>query len=910
MSESPFIGRHSDLDFIRQQIHHCLSGQPRVLLIEGLAGIGKTRLLEEAGIMAGQQNMNIYTGSCDETLTEPYQPFAGLLPRLEDEETFGSRHIALLHQLFGVPLPTRPVPALDEAEHDHSECHTAVSHALIRLAEGQPFLVMVDNLHAADQSSLDLFTYLALTLAAQRTAAVLLVASSRPVAPDTAVGQLLSRLQCEDIVHKLELSGLEEPETRELLQSLGVTRPTQQLVRAIHEATHGIPLFIQAAVHHAQRTGALYTRGGYLAVREHAVATLELPRDISDTIAARIASLPADCQEFLTLASLLGNVISPERLAILEQYSRPVTEAVLTTAIEQNVLRREDDRYHFVHSLIRQAFTERLSLEQRQRLHLHIAQSLQQLDADSILEIAHHMTQAGPLADARTLASVAEQAGHQAFSRFAWDEAARYYEAALSAMPLGPSRAALHHQAGLSHYRHQDAGPALDHFEQARIDYQALGDVQGLAQSLMWLVRMHFMHADVPIGVLAPYVDELEALLDTPDVGLRGHILTVLAQAYRHARQPEQGAALAQTALAAGRQVNDDRLCALAGESLGLAQLSSLQVASAIASWRESLGFARSANDVMLQGLALTNLPLAFNLQGALHEGEAVALEGSDLTKTLQDWSLHSKALSHLASIALARGDFTAAEQYARSTMAMVERSHYPWGGFRALESLACASAARGLWDEANQALDTLMQPGRVFETSGHIVQVFVRVFRQLILGYQEQRFTERFTWLHDELMEVAAHDTYSLAPLCAMIELGAQCLTPSLTERPAEMLEAALERGVKFSSGWTFLIPRSLGVAAMVQKDWHRAEAHFQHAIAVASDVRALPELARTYLDYANWTYFNPQTRGHTALAREYFQQAAWRLQEQRMMPHARLASKSLEILFPQSNGEAPPHV
>ncbi|ETW93478.1 MAG: hypothetical protein ETSY1_39025 [Candidatus Entotheonella factor] len=861
--------------------------------------------------MAEQQNMTIYTGSCDETLSEPYQPFAELLSRLEGEEALGARQTALLNRLLRVSLPVHPVPALDEAIYDHSECHMAVSDALIRLAEGQPCLVMVDNLHAADQPSLELFTYLALTLAAQRTTSILLVASYRPVAPDSAVGQLLNRLQQdEDIVHRFELSGLDESETRELLQHLGVTRPTQQLIQEIHEATHGIPLFIQEAVHHAQRTGALYTRGGYLAVRPHAVATLELPPDIFDAIATRIAALPVDCQAVLTLASLLGDVISTERRAVLEKDNQLTMEAAFEAAIEQNVLRREADQYHFAHSLIRQAFAARLNVEQRQDLHLHLAQGLQQLDPDNVIEIAHHLIQAGPLADARTLARVAEQAGHQAFSRFAWDEAARYYEAALSVMDPGPNRATLHYQAGLSHYRHQDAGPALEHFEQARRAYQALGDHQGLAQSLMWLVRLHLMQAAVPIGVLAPYVDELEAILEMTETGLRGYMLTVLAQAYRHARQPEQGAALAQMALTTGRQLQDDRLCALAGESLGLAQLSSLQVESAIASWQESLGFAQSANDVMFQSLALANLPLALNLQGALQEGEAVALESSELTKTLQDWSLHSKALSHLASIALAKGDFAVAEQYARDTVEMVDRSHYPWGGFRSLGAFACASAARGLWDQANQALDTIMQPGRVFETPGHVVQVFVRVFRQLILGYQERRFTERFASLHDDLMEVVTQDTYSLAPLCAMIELGALCFTPSLTERPAEMLSVALERGVRFSSGWTFLIPRSLGVAAMMQKDWHRAEAHFQHAIAVASDVQALPELARTYLDYANWAYLNPLSRGDAALARELLQQAVLRLYERHMVPHARQASKYLEIRFPPSNGKTPPHV
>ncbi|WP_179137089.1 AAA family ATPase [Candidatus Entotheonella palauensis] len=217
MSESRLIGRHANLDEIQQQIYHCLSGQPRVLLVEGLAGIGKTRFLEEVRTMAGQQGMGVYSGSCDESLTEPYEPFAGLLQRLADEDVLATRETTLLHRLFGGDGQMQPMPALDVARQDHVDLLMTVSRGLIRLAADQPLLLIVDNLHVADQSSLDLFAYLTFALAEHRTAPVLLVASHRPAAPDTTVGHLLSRLQREDMVHTLELPGLEEPETRELL---------------------------------------------------------------------------------------------------------------------------------------------------------------------------------------------------------------------------------------------------------------------------------------------------------------------------------------------------------------------------------------------------------------------------------------------------------------------------------------------------------------------------------------------------------------------------------------------------------------------------------------------------------------------------------------------------------------------
>lgn len=421
MSESRLIGRRSQLNDLQQHIYHALSGQPRVLLIEGLAGMGKTRLLQEMQSLASQQSMAAYYSTCDETATEPYAPFVGLLPRLEEANVLETHNRTLLHRLFGTATDHAFTLTIDEIPTDSATFLLSISHALAQMASTQPLLLLVDNLHAADRSSLDLFEYLAFNLAEQRTLPIMLVGSHHPVAPETPVGRLLNRLQREPITHPLALSGLEESETRVFLQHLGVERPTQQLVQAIQQTTHGIPLFIQEAVHHAHRVGALYTQHGYLAVRQQAVATLQLPRDISSAMTGRIDTLPAACQAILMQATLLGDAFSTDRLGIFDQTDRARAEAALETASQHGVLHPEANRYHFTHALIRQVLIARLSQAQRQQLHLHIARRLQQTRGAHLLEITHHLIEAGPLVDAHTLTDYAEHAGNHAFSRFAWD---------------------------------------------------------------------------------------------------------------------------------------------------------------------------------------------------------------------------------------------------------------------------------------------------------------------------------------------------------------------------------------------------------------------------------------------------------------------------------------------------------
>lgn len=194
MGETRFIGRRSDLESIQQQLYHCLSGQPRVVLTRGLAGVGKTRFLDEVQTIAEGQGMEVSTGSSDEIASEPYRAFAGLLPRLEAREMLETHEVTRLQQLFGVSVATESTLTLDPETPDHVQTLMSISAGVLRLAEDQPLLIVVENLHAMDPASLELFTHLAFALVEQRTAPVLLIGSYRPVAPDSALGRLLSRL--------------------------------------------------------------------------------------------------------------------------------------------------------------------------------------------------------------------------------------------------------------------------------------------------------------------------------------------------------------------------------------------------------------------------------------------------------------------------------------------------------------------------------------------------------------------------------------------------------------------------------------------------------------------------------------------------------------------------------------------
>lgn len=868
----PFVGRLQELDWFTHALQDVCAGKPRVVLIPGEAGIGKTRLLHEVQGLARRRGMQVYHGRCHEDVMLPYLPFVEAL-RTQLEQHPGQAaempgtEAELIRQLLPRAVASPAVASAfttAQADQDRLRLFLDVSRIFLTMAQGFPTFFAVDDLHWADPSSLDLLRHLVFTLAdtAERESIpLILVCTYRPREGGERLTRLLARIQRENICTTFTLRGLDEADVSALLQSLGLRPPSHQLTATVSQATQGNPLFIQEVFHHMVQQEALEERGGYVTTTA-APADLRLPEEVTSAIGTHIQRLSESCQRVLTLAALLGDRVS---LQILEAVSGMDAESlldVLEEGIHQHLLLSEGQDVQFAHPLIQHMFYHTLSAARRQRFHQQIAQTLEHLYADSrdahLQEIAHHLIRAGPAAAPETIVMYARRAGDQTFTAAAWSDAAQYYEAALSAaesiahFPVR-DRAELHYRAGLARYWDMDAGPALDHYEKAIAAYRLAGEIQGLARVLMEQARTYYTLASVPLGTLAD-IQPLEAALEAlgeRETELHGSILNVMSAAYSTAQQQDKARELAQRALEIGQRLQDDRLRAYAYFVLGVAQGRSLHVQEGVECFQKVLALARRCDDLVLQDWALTRLPVALTWLGRFQEVEAVSQEACTLTRKYQDWGAYSVASSALTSTAVARGDFETAESHAQETMLMVARSHFPWGGVRALCALACAHTLRGAWTAAATTLDTLVEPGRVFREAGSFVQTTVRVLRHLVCTYAGVA-TEPLAACDIDAILSAEIDTFSLDPLCALVELADLRGDAVGAARLYQVLQRAVDQGLLFSIGWVCLLPRVLGVAAALNCWWDVAETHFQTALDAAGRCDARPELGRTYLDYA----------------------------------------------------------
>jgi class 3 adenylate cyclase/tetratricopeptide (TPR) repeat protein len=866
-----FVGRGRERAWLARCLEETLAGRPRVVLVSGEAGLGKTRLARELEAVARAAHVHVCRGRAYEDLALPYLPFLEILREQLDDmpeavrRALGDDAERLLAVARGEPVPTpasRLAPAGNSAE-TRIGLFVSLCRATLALARLRPTLLVLDDLHWADEATIDQLAHLVFALAdAEDPVSLLVLGLHRVPAEGGPLGRTLARVAREPVFAALELAGLDESEVTALVAGLGVPRPSRQLATSIHGATGGNPLFVEEVVHALQRRGWIEERGGFQVTRAP-VDELELPASPAAAIEARSAALGERCRAALTTAAFLGDRCSVAALAAASGMPEDELLDLLDEARRHGLVRSEGELVEFAHPLVRHVLYTGPSTPRRRRLHRRIAESLELRHGaaarDHALEIAHHLIRAGGESESAKLAEFSRLAGDQAFARLAWADAARFYEAAASAAEqLGHAAPAelaeLRFLAGLSHYRNMDAGPCTHHLDQAIEGYRACGDARGLARALVERTRVQLtMGVRYGAGVERGPFEEALAALPQGDVALRGWLHTMLAESHFNTREHGASEAEARRALELGLAAHDPALCAQASSNLGVALLQQLRLDEALATMRVSHADAVRAGDPWIEGWPLQRMPIALTWRGDLEDAEQTALQACELSRRTQDWAEYSLALATHVAVAVARGEFVRAEEQARESLSMARRSHYPWGAALSLGALAGARALRGDFAAAGRAIDTLVAPGEVFEDAGPALRFLAQVYRQLLAARQGQLGGDEPLAVRLLLADPAAEpDPQTLSALCAGAETALRIGDVALATSCSAPLARAAAGGVAFSTGWLFLVPRALGAIAAREEDWERAERCFAAAEEIATRSGSRAELALTLLDRA----------------------------------------------------------
>ncbi|MEU7875456.1 AAA family ATPase [Dactylosporangium sp. NPDC049140] len=414
------VGRHEELAILRQAVDSAGSTRAQVLLIEGPPGVGKTRLLAEITGEAAANGALTFWGRCQAGEGAPSmwpwiriaEALISVLPEDEQARWTAGLGDLLEHPARGVDVPARPDARAQF--HMYGQIVALCSAAAAR----RPLVVVVDDLHWADQASLQLFAHLAESLPL-RSVLMGTFRGHAPV-PGQHVQRMLAAVARLEHHRRIVLGPLEPADVAELVRQETGRAPSPAVARSIQARTEGNPLFVRELARFLAEENHL---------SDQAAAQAAVPSTVRDIVRDRMSVLDDRDRRLIEIAALIGRDIDVRLLASASGLDVPQCLARLEVLEALGLVETASGSlgdWRFVHDLVREAVARSATRSDAGRFHLQIAAALAQNQEPAERHgeaLAHHLCAAGPLAEPKQTAQALVVAGRIAATRSAYESA-------------------------------------------------------------------------------------------------------------------------------------------------------------------------------------------------------------------------------------------------------------------------------------------------------------------------------------------------------------------------------------------------------------------------------------------------------------------------------------------------------
>jgi DNA-binding NarL/FixJ family response regulator/tetratricopeptide (TPR) repeat protein len=427
-ANTALVGRLPELKRLEEEVRQAAAGRGGTVLMAGDAGIGKTRLVTELGARARAAGAQLLVGRCIDLVGAdvPYLPVAEairpLLAREDVRKLLGSaRELRWLPP--GMDLGEEPTRQRDGAPRSQLGLLEELLALLDTVAATEPVVLVLEDLHWADRSTLDLIALLAHNLDERR---VLLLGTYRgeELLSEHRLRRLVMGLLRAGVATRLELGPLCREEVETLLQSRGGAPLSPAVTEAIVTRSEGNPFFVEELLAAAGQ------------------GRVDLPHVLRDLLLQRVAQLDRETQGVLRVAAAAGRDVPYPLLRTVADAPEGELRQALRSAVDHGVLVGDQaaGTFRFRHALLAEAIYVTLLPGEREELHARLAAELARAPQPMAAELAQHWAAAGRAPEA-LVASVA--AGREAEAVFGLAEAVQHLERALEFWDLVPEAAEL-----------------------------------------------------------------------------------------------------------------------------------------------------------------------------------------------------------------------------------------------------------------------------------------------------------------------------------------------------------------------------------------------------------------------------------------------------------------------------------
>ncbi|HEX5442036.1 MAG TPA: AAA family ATPase [Ktedonobacterales bacterium] len=482
----PLVGRTREMSLLPQ---HLDGKGPPLLLLCGEPGIGKSRLLQEARLLARARGMTILEGGCHwNTCQEPYAPVISAIERHLAHESPAQRRADLrgcvwlarmlpeLEEIVGQPTSSYPLTP----DQERRLTFAAVARFLTNIAGPGGVLLLVDDLQWIGPDVHDLLTHLVRSASGIGLRVIATYRDTDVYLPLPLATNIINLVR-DGAAARLELAPLAAAEADDLLARLleGIADEDEEMRALVLTRAEGIPFYLVSCAQ-ALRAGVM-GQG----------MTEDVPWDISESVRQRLAALPEAAQELISVAAVVGQEASGKLLAQATGLPARETLAALDAACRARLLVEDaEGTCRFTHDVIWQVIVADLGTTRRQILHRRIAQALEQEDSELWLEalVYHYMrsdeqAKALPYLERAANRAMAQRA-HGTAVLFYWQEAKLLHD-------LGRNLDAIHAYERLRALLQMIAGhdEALDVLSLVAETYHQAEDIESLGRVMDEMVE-------------------------------------------------------------------------------------------------------------------------------------------------------------------------------------------------------------------------------------------------------------------------------------------------------------------------------------------------------------------------------------------------------------------------------------